>query len=858
MLLHRNRGQLSRRDLLKFGSIGTAALALPGLSPFAAHPLLAAQQGQAGKIEHIDIVMLSHLDVGFTDQPYLVINELQRRYLDVALDAALATANEPVENRFHWTAESLIPVLAWWQKASPERRQELLREIRNGQMDVGAMPFNTLPFENADEWKRVVNWVPPDLWNSLHISLAIQDDVNGASRAGVTALANRGIHRLLMGMNPTNGGPPFPAPKAFWWKLPDGRRTFVYIADGYWQASGLLLPEGGWRVGDSPAASDLAFRPPRPGEMLAADEASVRAAHDHCLKGLTVLEQRGIIGDRLLAIFQNQWRGDDEVPFVSISEFVATWNRLKLQPELRLVTASEAMETLEKEIGDRIPEYEGVWPDWWSNGPVAAPRELAASRCAKRFLHAAASPVFGPMDANAEATTNDILADLALFEEHTFGAAYSESLPDSFDTIGQWDEKALLALRSNARAAWLFSQRARTEFYPQPEGFYVINPTGAPLGGWVTAPTMTLRGQFQSARDKNSGESIPLEVVAPTDPAGRTVHQAPLKGFEEIPYLDDFPREMTRFWVDHLDANSFRVFELDAAKAAPQAPTPVAFTAQFDAQGWPTFLQWPGMTLPLFQGPMGDFLSVRVKGPKAREAFVSIGEAKDATERADLQRRYLEEIPSAVAGPVRMEETPYTVVYTQEFTHPSLNWLVRRLEVWKSEPRARLDVRFDRKSSDDPEIFYLQFQLPVAQDLLPQLSEGGMPFVPYEDQIPGTCRDYFAIDGWAHYAAPQGHWLWVTRDAPVLSLGAPNVWSRLAAAPPHTNRLWSMIYNNTWFTNVPMNSTGVMDFQYDLVWRQQMDRDVSPLAESLMSDPVALVNPVARENQLVLKDLFHP
>jgi hypothetical protein len=104
---------------------------------------------------------------------------------------------------------------------------------------------------------------------------------------------------------------------------------------------------------------------------------------------------------------------------------------------------------------------------------------------------------------------------------------------------------------------------------------------------------------------------------------------------------------------------------------------------------------------------------------------------------------------------------------------PSLDWIIRRLEVWKQEPRARLDVRFDRKSSDDPEVYYLQFQLPVARGILPELSEGGMPFVPYKEQIPGTCRDYFAIDGWAHYSMPQGHWVWVTRDAPVLSLGAP-------------------------------------------------------------------------------------
>ena len=821
-------------------------------------PLLAAQQDKPVKITHIDIVMLSHLDIGFTDQPSVVVNELHRRYLDVALDSALATANMPSESRFHWTAESLTPVMVWWQKASPERRLQLLREIRAGQMDIGAMPFNTLPLEDAEEWKRVVNWVPDDLWKKLHITLAIQDDVNGASRAGVTALADRGVHRLLMGMNPTNGGPPFPTPTAFWWKLPDGRRTFVYVADGYWQASGLLLPSGGWRVGDSPSASDLAFLPPRAGEILASDEASVRTAHDRCLKRLAGLEKRVSTGSRILALFQNQWRGDNDVPFPPIGDFVATWNRLKLQPELRLVTASEAMENLEKEIGAQIPEYEGVWPDWWSNGPPSAPRELAASRSAKRFLRGVASPVFGPLDANAEATSNEILADLALFEEHTFAGAYSAILPDSFEATGVAYEKALLALRSNARAAWLFSQRARTKFYPQPGGFYVVNPTSAPMNGWVTVPTMTLRGQFQSLRDNNSGESIPLEVVAPSDPAGHAVHPMPLNGLTETPYLDDFPREMTRFWVDHVEANSFRVFTLEAAKSSASQAAPARFTAQFDEHGWPSSLQWPGMSLPLFQGSMGDFVSVRVKGPKKRQAFMSIGMAKDATQRADLQTRYLEEVKAAVAAPVMVEETLKTVVYTQSFQHPSLNWMVRRLEVWKDEPRARLDIRFDRKSSDDPEIFYLQFQLPVASDVLPKLSEGGKPFVPYRDQIPGTCRDYFAIDGWAQYTTPEGNWLWVSRDAPLLSLGAPNVWSRLTGTPPNTNRLWSMVFNNTWFTNVPVNSSGTMAFQYDLVWKQQPEHDPSILANSLVSDPVALINPSAREDPIVMKDLFHP
>ena len=148
------------KSMLMRRAVHVAAVALFG-------PLLAAQQGRPGRIQHIDIVMLSHLDVGFTDQPYVVVNELKPRYLDVALDAALATASEPPERRFHWTEESLLPVVVWWRNASPERREELLRAVQNGQIDAGAMPFNTLPFENADEWKRVTDWVPPELWKAL-------------------------------------------------------------------------------------------------------------------------------------------------------------------------------------------------------------------------------------------------------------------------------------------------------------------------------------------------------------------------------------------------------------------------------------------------------------------------------------------------------------------------------------------------------------------------------------------------------------------------------------------------------------------------------------------------------------------
>ena len=95
-------------------------------------------------IQHIDLVHLSHTDVGYTDHP-IVCRELQVRYLDIAIDAALATQNRPEGSRFCWTAESTIGVNDWWRSATPERRADFLKAIDSGQIAVAAMAMNNTP-----------------------------------------------------------------------------------------------------------------------------------------------------------------------------------------------------------------------------------------------------------------------------------------------------------------------------------------------------------------------------------------------------------------------------------------------------------------------------------------------------------------------------------------------------------------------------------------------------------------------------------------------------------------------------------------------------------------------------------------
>ena len=333
-------------------------------------------------VKEIILIHLSHTDVGFTDHP-LVCRELYRRYLDVAVDAVLDTMKGPAAKRFFWTAETTLPVNDWWQAASAERKAQFLAAVRSGQLDVAALAVNNAPFQNAEQWQTMVHWLPEDLWREVRPQAAIQDDVNGVPRAGAMALLDRGVRYLWTGINGDSGGAPFPRYSAFWWRMPDGRRMFVWIGDGY--ASGYdFFEPAEWRRGPVPAAADTRYRPPREGELFRSDEASLRAAHRRCLARIRDMEKAGYPYDVVAVCNTNQWRMDNDPPFPPLADFVAGWNRLGLEPRLRLTTVSDAMRRLQEAMGATAPEYAGEWTDWWANGAASSPRELAASRAAKR------------------------------------------------------------------------------------------------------------------------------------------------------------------------------------------------------------------------------------------------------------------------------------------------------------------------------------------------------------------------------------------------------------------------------------------------------------------------------------------
>lgn len=770
------------------------------------------------RIRHVDIIHHSHTDVGFTDLPS-VCRDMQKRFLDAALDACLN------DQRFHWTAEAMLTVDDWWRASAPARRNQLLRVVRAGQMDIMALPFNQAPFLNALQWQQMLSWVTETLWRALSPRAAMQNDVNGFPRAGALRLLDKGIRHLLMGINADSGGPPFRRPSAFWWKMPDGRKLFVWLGDHYGTAYGFFEAKS-W-IRQQPRGAETAFRAPRAGDFHRTDEASLRAAHRHFVSRLERLEGEGYEFERLILSCTNQWRYDNDPPFPPLSGFIEAWNRLGLQPALRFTTATDAVLAMERAVGSRAPVREGEWTDWWANGDASGPRELAASRAAKRCLAAARSPVWGPMPAEAHPHLENILKDLCLFDEHTWGANISISQPDSLQTIGQYTEKSLLAYRPMGHAEWLLGRRARTKLDPGPEGFYVANTAREAFTGWVSFAGAALRGEFRSLEDPRTGKRIALH---------REQGNA------------------ARIWVEDLPPASVAALRLSTAVVEEPAPRHQP-SVETNASGWPVSAAWPSMERPLFSGEMGHFLSIAVVPPANRATIAEMHRTADPAKREELRKKAFRQEPAAY-GKTLLEETAYTLVYTQPIEHPRLAGAQRRLELWRRQPRAQVTMRFDRTSSTAPEVFYMAFALPV-QGVLPVFSNGGVPFVPYREQLEGSCRDYYAIDGWAHYAASAGHWLWVTRDAPLVAVGGPHTVARRTTPPADTHRLLAMVFDNFWHTNFVANSHGGMEFQFELAWRNTMPAP-DELAETLVSEPVILINPSARESPELMKNLFRP
>lgn len=762
----------------------------------------AAREHPSAGIEQIDIINWTHTDYGFTDHP-LIARELYLNYIDIALDYVERSRKNPPGEQFTWTVESLDPLAEWWRQAPAERRRLLLQAIDRGNIDVNVMPFNIHPLLNDTEIDRLLHWIPEPLYARFRPRIAVQNDVNGFPRAVADRLRTRDVRYVWLGMN---GRHPFPIPTLSWWEMPDGHRLLLWNGGAYWEAYDYLGIVH-WKAHPREAA-DPTTRWPRPGEIFPADEASVRRAHAQCVKKIERLEAEGYPHSVLPLSFSNVWRGDNDGPYWGIVAFVRKWNELGLKPALCLSTATASMERLEREMPEDTPVLHGEFGDWWAFGMTSLPRETATARKARYLLQASVSPLFGTSGNRVAARTEQVNRDLCTFYEHTFASKTSNSDIYGEFNQGSMNEANRYAYRAYEYARWQLAQRVRCLLGDAEEGVYVLNTQQTPFSGWVRTEFSALRDRKAiGVTDPSTGETFPFVKV------GGTV----------------------RFWVDSLPGRSTRRYAL-ADEAAPTTPAGEGPEVRCDAEGWPVAVRWPGMERPLFEGEIGEFLAYRMTsgGWWGGDGV-------------------LEPAPTTPAGPVKVTQEAHATIYTQRLANDRLVSLERVLEVYRAEPRVRLRVVYDRKlhPAREKEIFYVQIPLPADERATLTTSNGGMPFAPYRDNIPNTCKRFYAVDSWVAYGTEEGSRVWSSRTSPIVSFGDNPFFLRGdAERPQDAHLLRSMVYNNSWGLNFPVEYGGEVVCEYDLYWtpRATDPDEIRRVTDTYLVEPVLSIVPRERED----------
>lgn len=805
-------------------------------------------------IKTVLLVHHTHVDLGYTDPPRTALR-LNCAYIDAALEAIERSAGAAPEARFCWTQEVFLPLKLWWERAGAKKRARLLRAVAAGTFDVGALPAGMTDLPGEAEWAYMLDLLPAAIREARLPQLLMQNDVNGISRRGVEMAWDRGVRLLWMGPNSYYGIPPEPAPFAFYWQLSPGKRVLAWCNPSY--NDGTFLFNENWRQGPVPAAHDLCYRPPEPGDIFACNQEALEAAHARLQARLDALtggvhasvQTDGFTKahgrtdypyDTLITSIAGQWRCDNDPPFAALSDFVEAWNAAGYTPRLKLATASAAMREFERCAGE-FPVREGVWTDHWSNGLAASPAQTGAVREARRVLAAASAPALGRLTRAQRSARDEALHDMMLYEEHTFAAWESAADPCCANSRAQLAEKEAIAYRALEGARMFRALRARAALRPAMDTVTVLN--SAPFARVVRLdlPRNALRGDYRSLLAAD-GRKVALE---PRPGRGNFLRPSAETEFRE----DD----VTRAFADALPgarvvSQPFFVapgacVELRLCReAAEEPPAPALPEVRVDALGWPVHVRFADAPVALLDGQFGCFRSVRAKGISPRWTFKDVFDADTQAERDHLRANRFFWTDARYEPAARWQERSL-LIFTQRFSHPSLRLGRRTLEIDLCTRRATLTVKIDRPEDFAPEIFYIGFRAPCGEGV-PEASLTGQSFRPFADALPGTCRDFFAIDGYLRYGE-GAHWSWFARDSALVCVGPPRPCARSEAPPDDPREFWAQVLDNTWDTNFDPAPHGRMLFRFDVA----TDAPAAPLAffEHLAAEPVVLVR--AREQR---------
>jgi len=549
---------------------------------------------------------------------------------------------------------------------------------------------------------------------------------------------------------------------------------------------------------------------------------------------LANLEVEGNFQFDLIAFRTPGYPGDNTKPNVTVSYIVDEWNRKWEYPKLRISTYTSYFKKFERKYGDRLKTFYGAWPDWWVNYHGATAFETGINRNTHTDIIdgerlSCLLKIRNPKLYNyPKNELKEIYKTIHLADEADWGAYSSVSEPDSLQSRGQILEEASFVYQAainakevaeNAKRQVAKIASSNTEF-----GIVVTNSLSWARSGVVEVSIpKKIISKKKNIRilDSKTGKEMMSQFVEPDihdKQTGKiriafTAEYIPGMGFKMFDLVMDgsHKNEIENIANKNEIENSFYKIKYDSATGqitsivdkeldeelidkdskfnfnqliyeSPERPRFVDLSTHMDMPKDVIFLQ------PYYQS-LHDFYDYPRKGEKLNrwspkdQKLIEVRKGKIYTEIITTSSTYM--CPKAIS-------------------HFILDNCFKRILIRNY---------IVKNETLDAEAVYYSFPFNLSSPKFKLSCHGGF-YKPEEEQLPGSCKDWYCIQKWIDVSNDKLDIIWSPVEAPLVQLGDINTGKWLDKINIDNGTIFSFVMNNYWWTNSPASQGGRFWFNY--------------------------------------------
>ena len=694
----------------------------------------------------IYILPHSHNDIGYTE----IQTNVERKQMNnllTGMDYARRTRDYPAGARFVWNLEGVYAADLYLHRMSEAQRQEFIAAVKDGGVALNGMYVNTLTGLCR----------PEELLQLFHrskevaalcgttVDAAMISDVPGYTWGTVTAMAQAGIKYFSAAPNYFDRIGDILQQwedKPFYWVSPSGKeKVLVWIPyKGYALSHG--MPQG----------------------------LTKKFVDEY----IAELKRKNFNYD--ISYIRWSGHGDNAVPDLTISDFVKYWNTTYTWPKFIISSTSTAFRAFEEKYGSQLPLEKGDWTGYWEDGAASSALETAENRASSsRITQAEAMWTMKQGTGFPADRDRDAWKHVILYSEHTWGADVSITRPLSQKTMEQWIIKKSYATTADSLSLELMHGAL----------------TQAPGAGTVTQHAIDVYNTNSWARTSLVKVSHQLSANGDVvkDASGKVLASQRLSTGELAFVATDVPPFASRrYWIESGAAGGGEPVKADAH----MLDNGIVRVTVDEKTGVINSLKRKGID--------NDFVDTDSSGGLNDYLFLL------GNKLSDLQRN----------GPVKItvrEQGPVLAELRIESDAPGVVKLVRDVclvhgfdYVEMTNVLDKLPAELDPHPGDYPWANLhgkesLNFGFPFhVQGGQMRLDIPMAIMEPEKDQIPGSCKNWLEVGGWADVSNKDYGITWVTLDAPLVEVGGitatllggqsnPAIW-RKHIGPKSRKRVW--------------------------------------------------------------------